>query len=379
MKVLLVANYLPDSQESMLRFAEMLSSGLQQLGVEVKVWHPPVFFGGLKATVGVKKWFGYLDKYFVGYFSLKKFANNVDIVHVLDHSNAMYGPWIGSKPWLITCHDLLAVRSAKGEFFGQEVAKMGRILQSWIESSLHKAPIIAAVSQATAEDLHRLKICGSSKMTVIWNGMNACFNRLPAVKVRERLEQVFKNRDLVLPDSFVFHIGGNQWYKNREGTLDIFGELIRLTSNKEIKLVMGGKPPTEEVLRKAEALSIKDSVIWLNNLSTEELELCYNGAECLLFPSLAEGFGWPIVEALATGCAVTTSNRAPMTEIGGADTLFIDPENSKQAAYDIKVWLDASNRKCDELINDRCIHSLKFSTEAMLKRYLSIYKKLLEN
>ena len=121
MNVILLGNYRPDAQQSMLRFGELLEGQLKARGHEVCQMRPRrragIWFGGGGRT---GKWLGYVDKYllFPGDLSRRlraMKAREPSIVHVLDHSNAVYLPRKPPVPWVITCHDLLAVRGALGE------------------------------------------------------------------------------------------------------------------------------------------------------------------------------------------------------------------------------------------------------------------------
>jgi len=96
--------------------------------------------------------------------------------------------------------------------------------------------------------------------------------------------------------------------------------------------VMVGGPPAPEMRAFVAANLPEGSVIESPRLTDEDLWALYTGAAALLFPSLHEGFGWPLIEAQCCGCPVITSNRAPMTEVAGAAALYIDPEDEPGAA-----------------------------------------------
>src|SRR5215469_1983843 len=108
MKVLLISNYRPDKQQSMLRYTEMLWRELRNQGHEVRVVHPPVVLGGFSfLPASLQKWIGYVDKYLFAPAYFHRQARRADIVHICDHSNAMYLRCAGTTPVLITCHDLI--------------------------------------------------------------------------------------------------------------------------------------------------------------------------------------------------------------------------------------------------------------------------------
>src|SRR5262245_32617773 len=121
--VLLVGNYPPDHQTSMQRFADLLHSQLASRGVATEFIRPEPRFGRLKSgSTGLGKWLGYLDKFALFPRLLRRRCREQlqstrrMIVHVCDHSNSVYVRQLWRSPHLVTCHDLLAVRSARGEF-----------------------------------------------------------------------------------------------------------------------------------------------------------------------------------------------------------------------------------------------------------------------
>ena len=101
MRIVLLANYEPDAQQSMLRFGAMLEAGLTARGHEVRVVRPRKVFGR-RASGGLAKWLGYLDKYVVFPRALRLHAADADVVHVVDHSNALYVPRTRAMPWIAT-------------------------------------------------------------------------------------------------------------------------------------------------------------------------------------------------------------------------------------------------------------------------------------
>jgi glycosyltransferase involved in cell wall biosynthesis len=130
----------------------------------------------------------------------------------------------------------------------------------------------------------------------------------------------------------LIHVGNNNWYKNRAGVLRIFSELKAYPEFRDIKLVMVGKEFTAEMRQFIDSRALGSEVVEISAVPNQDLASLYSGALALLFPSLAEGFGWPIIEAQACGCPVITSNREPMREVAGSGALFIEPGDAAAAA-----------------------------------------------
>jgi glycosyltransferase involved in cell wall biosynthesis len=109
------------------------------------------------------------------------------------------------------------------------------------------------------------------------------------------------------------------------------------------------------------------------NCSNKALMALYNLASMLVFPSFEEGFGWPIVEAMACGCPVVTTNKAPMNEIGSDVAVYIDPKNHPNAAQTILDLLKSPESL--EAMSQRGLeHSGDFSSEKMLSNYADFFR-----
>ena len=117
---------------------------------------------------------------------------------------------------------------------------------------------------------------------------------------------------------------------------------------------------------------MNDKIIQLNNLSNEEVRAFYSICEALIFPSLEEGFGWPIAKAQACGCLVATTNRKPMTEVGGKAAIYITPENPEEAAEIIKQSIEN-----EAIISKHSLENAKrFSNSVMTNSYIENYNKI---
>ena len=129
--VLLIGNYPLDRQQSMQRFGMMMLQGLNASGIPAKLIAPQPFFGKFRGAGSfVAKWLGYIDKFVLFPRQLRTSVakEKPSIVHIGDHSNAMYGGWIKHTPVVVTCHDLLAVRGALGEETNCPASASGKIL-----------------------------------------------------------------------------------------------------------------------------------------------------------------------------------------------------------------------------------------------------------
>ncbi len=367
MKILLVGNYLPDKQESMLRFADVMQQELTTAGHVVRLIRPPIKMGKFTWSKKLVKWIGYVDKFVLFPTELRKAAVWADVVHICDHSNSMYVKHVSSKPHLITCHDLLAVRSARGDFPVNKVGFTGQLLQSWISRGLKAANFIVCDSYATLNDCKLVLAIPETSLAVVYLGLNYPYKPMSVKEANDRLSQLGIAKD----QRYLMNIGGNSWYKNRLTVLKIFAHLVNQYQH-DLFMIFAGQMLTPEMSTFIAEANIKNRVIQLGSISNEDLRALYTRAAGLIFPSFEEGFGWPVLEAQACGCPVFTSNRAPMTEVGSNAAVYIDPLSPETAA----TVIDSQLTSLQLMRNNGLANAAKFSNEAMRDAYLELYIQL---
>jgi glycosyltransferase involved in cell wall biosynthesis len=326
MRILLVGNYPLDRQVSMSRYAEMMRRELSARGHEVELIRPRPFFGKWSSKPLLRKWLGYVDKFLLFPGVLRRRSRAFELVHICDHSNAMYLRHAAERPATITCHDLLAVRAAHGRLSEQRVPATGRILQRMILTSLARASDVVCVSAATGEDLASLAPNAHRRVVEILNPLHFPYSPAPDTAVaalRQRL-------GLTEGDRYLLHVGSNSWFKNRPGLLRIFAgvhQLLKRENAGPLRLVMVGQRLPEVLREWIQANGLQDEIVEVNEASDEDLGVAYTGAWALLFPSLYEGFGWPVIEAQRCGCPVICSRRPPLTEVAGDAALYLEVED----------------------------------------------------
>jgi glycosyltransferase involved in cell wall biosynthesis len=376
MKVLLVTNYGPDRQESMLRFGRMLAEGLPLLGIESIVIAPQArltkFTPGYRYA-GWPKYLGYIDKFFLFPRFLRREIkrHRPDVVHIIDHANSVYAQSAGRRPVLATCHDLMQIRAARGEIPEQHLGWSGRLFQNWILRNISRVRDLVYVSRKTGDDLHRLISRARDRTHLIHVGLNYPYAKVPSALAHERLAGLAGDAALQHAGGFYLNVGGGQWYKNRPGLLRIFAELRRQQSPAPL-LVMIGKPLSTADTSLAALLGVGPFIRHFSNVTNEDLAAFYSTARGLIFPSWEEGFGWPIAEAQACGCPVFTSNREPMTEVGGPAAVYFDPANPVEAA----TRIIAARHEEAALRARGLLRAERWSARRMLDDYAILYRSL---
>ncbi|HEX4310592.1 MAG TPA: glycosyltransferase family 1 protein [Acidobacteriaceae bacterium] len=369
LKIALISNYRRERSYSMLAYSAMLAEGLRRLGHEAKIVYPPAILGRLPVGKGeFAKWVGYIDKYLIAPLYLRWKIRKADIVHVCDHSNSMYLRCAGKIPNLITCHDLIAINSARGIYPGVSVRWSGRLQQRWIARGLARARHVVCVSGKTKADFRAYFPNSKAELDVIYNALSREFKRASRDEVRKPLAAL-----KVQPDTkFLLHVGGNSWYKNRLAAICIFKALRRFPEFQDFILILAGRPRTEETRRFCQLAKIEHYIVEAVNIPDATLNALYSGAQALIFPSREEGFGWPILEAQACGCAVITTNRAPMTEVAGGAAILIDPSQPELAAQTIREQWPRRELLCEQ--GSKNLE--RFSLKGIIDAYSAVYEAI---
>jgi len=379
LRILLIGNFAGDRQESMLRFGLLLHEGLANAGHTVQLAVPGPLFARLAQPYryqGVPKLLGYIDKFVVFPVRLGALARTFapDVVHILDHANCGTVARL-PLPKLCTCHDLLQIRVAGGEFPKRTLGRSGQAFQRWILGHIRRVGHAACVSTQTRDDLLRLADWPSTRTTVIPNGLNHPYRRRASAEAAAVLAPLVSRGALpasVLSGAgFILNVGGGQWYKNRPGLLAIYARLRALVPD-AADLVIVSKSLSESDCALSDSLGLTAHVHVYGEASNAELEALYSLASALVFPSWAEGFGWPVAEAQACGCPVFTSDRAPLTEVGGEAAVYFNPAEPELAAARIAAgWLGrASLRKAG------LARAALWAPSLMLERYVELYRRL---
>ena len=370
--VLLIGNYPADQQESMQRFARMMLRGLTSAGVPAELIWPKPWLGRIRFAGGfAAKWLAYVDKFFFFPRQLRaRLTCEVRLVHICDHSNAMYSAQVSGRPIVVSCHDLLAVRGALGEVEDTPASVTGKVLQRWIVAGLRRATAVACASRATLRDAERLVLQkdGKPELLLIHHGINHPYKKQAEATARARLTGI-PQLDPARP--FVLHVGSNLRMKNREGALRIFA----LTKNEwNGQLVFAGQKLTPELRSLGKELGVLDRVVEVAGPDNDLLEALYSCAMALLYPSRFEGFGWPIIEAQACGCPVLCADREPMSEVGGEAAITHEVDDEAGFARAILQLTDPAERA---RWSARSLENVqRFAAEDMIAKYIALYRRL---
>ncbi len=365
----------------MPRFARLLGEGMRDRGHDVSYATSPHFFGRLPLrSRGARKWLGYVDQFLVFPSRLRKMARGKKALFVVtDQALGMWLPALGRSRHVVHCHDFLAQRSALGEFPENPTGWSGRQYQALIRDGYRRARNFISVSQKTQADLRFFLKRPPHRDEVVYNPLNYPFCPMEKEQALARLSGRLPFDPAA---GFVLHVGGNQWYKNREGVVRLYQEYCRRSAN-VLPLLMAGAPPNEELRVKAENGAEKGRIAFLGDLTDEEIHAAYATARVLLFPSLEEGFGWPIAEAHACGCPVLTTDAAPMNEVGADAAFYIprrpandDSDWMRHGADRLQSILDLPGTDRELVVRNGLRNAERFRPEDALNRIERIYQEI---
>ncbi|ENV55936.1 hypothetical protein F951_03120 [Acinetobacter soli CIP 110264] len=187
-----------------------------------------------------------------------------------------------------------------------------------LKRACRKAALIFTVSEFSKGRIVDWSGINPDKVKVVYNGVSSAFHQ---------------DVQPYLPGfPYIFIVGNRKLHKNEDRALRAFAQA---DIDKNIHVLFSGKP-SDQLVNTAKELQIEDRVKFLGRLSEDELASTYKGALCLLFPSLYEGFGLPVIEAMACGTPVITSNTTSLFEIGQGSTIQIDPNQIKEIINSIE-------------------------------------------
>ena len=386
-KIVFFAHPLFLGSQSMPRFVSMLADGMKLRGYETEIWRAEAKFSSINIP-GVKKWLGYIDQYFVfpGIVKKKLKKEDNDVLYVItDHALGPYVPLVANKAHVIHCHDFLAQRSALGQISENITSKSGQAYQKFIRKGYSEGKNFISVSEKTKSDLKEFINGKAIRSEMVYNGLNSAFQPADSVSlVRNELASDF---GIDVTEGYILHVGGNQWYKNRIGVIELYDQW-RTSYGGSLPLILIGHQPNVSLLNRYEQSAFKEDIHFLKNIDDTSVTMAYAGASVFLFPSLAEGFGWPVAEAMASGTIVITTNEAPMLEVAGDAAFLINRKPSaadqsiqwakeSAAVLEEAITLDPSKRA--EWINKGKMNVQRFKLDVSLDKIEQIYRSVLDN
>ena len=294
------------------------------------------------------------------------------LLHLTHHHMARYGPRTGRR-FIVTVHDL--IRHTDLTTGGGLISTPSRRDAAGLRrdyAGLHRADHLIAVSEATRRDLIDQLGISPELITVVYEGVDTARFRPSGTRPRT--------------DPYVLYVGSEQPRKNLPALLRAFAEVKRDPELRRLRLVKVGAPQSGDALSGPELrertrqvvaeLRLDDDVVFTGHVPDEELAAYYTHAECLVLPSLYEGFGFPPLEAMACGCPVIVSAAGSLPEVAGDAALLIDPRSVDDLARTLYVVLTDPALRAD-LRRRGAKRAGAFTWARTAQRTLEVYERVL--
>lgn len=281
-------------------------------------------------------------------------------------------PFSNNYPTVVTIHDVTPLvfsenfpRGLKGKFKWQ--------IQKFL---LNNVKAIITDSRASKRDIVRFTGINESKIHVVYLAALDAFKKKPSTQLLEKVKKKYN-----LSDKFGLYVGDATWNKN-------LPRLLQAVVHTKIPFVIVGKVFTEknvdaknlwnsDLIEAQQLIQNSKDIHALGFLTIEELVALYTLAQVFVMPSLYEGFGLPILEAMSCLCPVITAKQGSIEEVAGNAVMYVDAYSIKGIAAGIKEVF--SNEKLrSELISKGLQQTKKFTWEKTAKDTLQVYKNVIE-
>ena len=363
----------PGASVSMDVYADAIIGGLRAVRPDWEIVEVAPQGDALQVTQ--RSWRKGLQKYYQRYWQYPRSLAQlkVDVAHIVDHSD---GYLVGRLkqlgiPTVVTCHDIINL--LRPDWF-QGRAKFPLVsMATWKYAirGMTRADHIFTVSHYTAKDLTQHLAIPPQQITVTPNGVNAALHVWPDAE-RASIRQHY---GLTEPTCCVLNVGSNNPRKNIEGILNAVAELRG--QGIPIHFWKAGADFTPEQRQFIQAHQLESRVSYLGKPEREALNQLYSAADVLVAPSIYEGFGLTVLEAMACGTPVVASNVTSLPEVAGDAAVLVDPQDTRAISQGIaQLWQDAPLR--ETLINRGLNRVKEFTWEKTAEKIADIYQDVLK-
>ncbi|MDD3079000.1 MAG: glycosyltransferase family 1 protein [Paludibacter sp.] len=289
------------------------------------------------------------------------------------HCTSNTGPVKCNVPLITTLHDIIYLESISlFKKSGTWYQKFGNMYRRWIVPPVvHKSVKVVTVSEFEKKRIRDFMGLGDN-LVAIYNGVGEHFRKIDDQTMLDAAKSKYN-----LPDNFIFFLGNTDPKKNTPNVLRAFAD-FNANSDIQYKLVMLDyeENALQQVLSDIGHSEIRKDIVMTGYVPNAELPAIVNLCKVFLYPSLRESFGIPILEGMACGVPVITSNTSSMPEIAGDAALLVDPASTVGITVAIRKVLTDDN--LNKSLREKGLkQAQKFSWKIMAENYLKLYKEII--
>lgn len=269
----------------------------------------------------------YLEYQIMAYFAQS------DVNHIIDHAYGHLLYTLNPAKTVVTFHDAIGLKAHDGTLGLPTSRPSGspRLIQRYNLRGLCRAAAIICVSEASRNDLVSYTAYPLERTHVIHEGVDESFFGETDGDPKKRLG--------LSCGSYILHVGHTRFYKNIPALFHVLAILTQ-SLGKDVHLLKVGEAFTSEQKNLAEQLGVWNRIIHLGEVGDRVLPDVYRSADILLFPAWYEGFGLPVLEAMASGLPIVASNRGALPEVAGDAAVLVAPEDHEAMAKGIAAILE---------------------------------------
>lgn len=379
LRVALVCDFPEEGWHSMDLFGDMLDQCYRQehaAEIEVERLHAPFRprFSRLLPHSACPEMFWNADR-FINRFRdyprwLVKQANRFDLFHLMDHSYGQLASVLPPAKTVVTCHDLDTFRCLLEPRVEPRPKWFRAMAQRILNGFLRTAHVICP-SNSTRMELVRQGWFPEDRISVIHPGADPIFFSAPGPRSEQSVAGITGN------EPYLLHVGSTVRRKRLDVLLRVLAEIA--TEFPRVRLVRVGGPLTAEQQALAEELRVAGKIVEAPLLSKEQLASVYRKAALVLQTSDAEGFGLPVIEAMACGCPVVVSDIAALREAGGTAAEYCPVGNtgiwSKRVA-DMLQERETAPERWERRKTRSLQHAARYTWPENARQTLAIYRRV---
>jgi glycosyltransferase involved in cell wall biosynthesis len=280
-------------------------------------------------------------------------------------------PSIKVCKYIVTIHDLSAYIVAQSYPWLRR-----KYYQYLIRNAVKRADLIVAISQTTKNDLMKFFSLPEDKIKVIYNGFNSNFSVDNIQTNFSVLQEKYR-----LPKEYIFTLGVLEPKKNVERVIRAYHQLKQDTGALPALVIGGSKKygwKNESLFRLVDLLKLNYDTVFTGSIEHDDLPAIYHNAQLFILPSLYEGFGLPVIEAMACGTPVITSNTSSLPEVSGNAAVLVDPYNISEIIGAMKLVL-TNEMKRREMIEKGLENVKRFSWQKAAQAIIELFESVYQN